>query len=273
MTKKEILEGELANSGTITLYREGTFWMAYEKSALLFHKHIKPYQLKKTYSKSVDGEVVSLGFPESALNSLMEGGIVTGEHVVEKTDDRIVLRPVVARAVKDGGDVGAIGLWAAMTAIDPTQLDNEFEEWKRSLELSGPKKRQGPHYEQLPVFKTIYNLTLQLYRSCQAMEREFRFTIGEKIKREMIDMMIQVYYANSASATPDKLPYLGKALEQVEVMHLQLRLLHDLGQIPTKQLERINLYTEDISRQLAMWHQSLSSKTTTDQTEVELEQY
>ncbi len=244
MTKKEILDSEASNWGRITIYKEGTFWVAYERSAFLFHKFVRPYQVKKTFSKTAETEIVSLGFPEAVLGQLTE--VV----VVARSEERVVLRPVTNSAA----DSGSGNLF---DATEPLLAEGEFEEWKESIELSAPKARPAIDYEQLPVFKTIYNLTLQLYRSCQAMEREFRYTIGEKIKREMIDLMIRIYHANLAS---DKAPHIVKAMEQVEILHLQSRLLHDLGQIPAKHLDKINFLTEDISRQLSLWYHSVAER-------------
>ena len=53
------LSVELNNSGTLYFYREGVFYKAYEQSAYLFVKYVKPFQVKKRFVKSVKQEVAS----------------------------------------------------------------------------------------------------------------------------------------------------------------------------------------------------------------------
>jgi len=61
------LSQESKNTDRIYLYREGVFYKAYERSAYLFVKHIKPFMVKKRLVKSVRREVVSIGFPTNSL--------------------------------------------------------------------------------------------------------------------------------------------------------------------------------------------------------------
>lgn len=65
----EILKIESSNVGTIHFYREGVFFKAYERSAYLFVTHVKPFMVKKQFVKSVNQEVVSIGFPTNSLRN------------------------------------------------------------------------------------------------------------------------------------------------------------------------------------------------------------
>lgn len=51
----EILRNESSNTGTIYFYREGVFYKAYERSAYLFVKYVKPFQVKKRMVKDEFG--------------------------------------------------------------------------------------------------------------------------------------------------------------------------------------------------------------------------
>lgn len=62
-----ILQNECTNTHTIYFYREGVFYKAYDRSAYLFVKYVKPFQIKKRMVKSVRQEVVSIGFPTNSL--------------------------------------------------------------------------------------------------------------------------------------------------------------------------------------------------------------
>lgn len=73
MNIKEKLDSSLKYPCAISLFLEGTFWKAYEQSAFLFVKGIKSYKLSVKYMKVVSGYVVSLGFPDSAIDSVLAG--------------------------------------------------------------------------------------------------------------------------------------------------------------------------------------------------------
>lgn len=64
-----ILSTESSNTHTLYFYREGVFYKAYERSAYLFVKYIRPFQVKKRLVKSVKQEVVSVGFLEEKIHT------------------------------------------------------------------------------------------------------------------------------------------------------------------------------------------------------------
>ena len=117
MTKQEILDLERANSDKIHLLQEGSFWIAYERSAFRFVRTVKPYKVKKKMIKTVGCEVVSLGFPLKALYGIISEG---GLEIVERTDKRITLR-----------------------APDPL-TDEDFDLWKAESEVFIPKSKLQP---------------------------------------------------------------------------------------------------------------------------------
>ena len=55
---------------TVYLYKEGVFWIAYEQSAYLVSQ-VKSLKPTKKYVKAVGQEVVSVGFPDTALANLL----------------------------------------------------------------------------------------------------------------------------------------------------------------------------------------------------------
>lgn len=114
-------------------------------------------------------------------------------------------------------------------------------------------------YDNLPVYKKTYDLLLQLFRLGQNMERDYRYTIGENLKKEVIELLMNVYRANCRSERTD---LIEAAREHTEVLRLLLRLLHDLKQISVKELAQANENIEDISRQLLYWQRSCTKKST-----------
>lgn len=68
-------------------------------------------------------------------------------------------------------------------------------------------------YENLPVFKEVYDLLLQFITLSRNLKRDFRYTIGEQIKRDVLDVCVFIYHAN---ACHDKTVFINKAREKEE---------------------------------------------------------
>lgn len=95
----------LKNSKELHLYKEGVFWVAYEEDAyrVSLVKTLKP---TKKYIKSIQQEVVSVGFPPASLDTILSNFAVT-----EKSETLIV------------------------AAVDTPVDDEAFARWKNTLEI------------------------------------------------------------------------------------------------------------------------------------------
>ena len=56
-------------------------------------------------------------------------------------------------------------------------------------------------YYDLPVFKEVYQLTLRLFQLTTDFPREYKFTLGQDLKRDCIILVRYIYRANK---TKDK---------------------------------------------------------------------
>lgn len=108
-------------------------------------------------------------------------------------------------------------------------------------------------YDNLPVFKASYTLLLILFSGMRHMQRDLRFTLGERIKNEMLDLVINIYRANSRA---DKKALLLSARENIEMVRMLLRLAFDLKQFPVKDFALASEKVENISKQLTAWEKS-----------------
>jgi len=95
----------------IHLYKEGVFWIAYEYDAYSVSQ-VKSLKPTKKFVKAVQQEVVSVGFPNSAL----EKSIFPHYTVKEREDTRIVME--------------------STKSIDT----DVFETWKNQIQLLQPQK-------------------------------------------------------------------------------------------------------------------------------------
>ena len=88
-------------------------------------------------------------------------------------------------------------------------------------------------YEHLPVFKKSYDLLLTIYQSVGMFGKEFKYTIGEKLKNEALELIVCIYKANSRV---NKLSMITEAKEHLEVARLYIRITKDLKQITLKKM-------------------------------------
>ena len=79
MTKLEICAIEDANPGQVNLYREGSFYKAYQKSAWLLCTQVHPFKVSVRSLKGLDGPLLSVGFPISSLDKFA-AGLVVGDN-------------------------------------------------------------------------------------------------------------------------------------------------------------------------------------------------
>ena len=72
MKIKDIHEIEIKNTNSIFLFKEGMFWRCYELSVFYFVKNIKEYRVFRKFVKTVNREIVYLGFPDSIIEEIIQ---------------------------------------------------------------------------------------------------------------------------------------------------------------------------------------------------------
>lgn len=112
-------------------------------------------------------------------------------------------------------------------------------------------------YDALPVFKATYDLLQQVFTFSTKLSKDFRYTLGETVKKEILDICVAIYKANSIQ---DKAPEIALAREKIVVIKLYIRILHDMKQISTKQFAFASQRVEDISKQLAAWQKNAAKE-------------
>lgn len=51
-------------------------------------------------------------------------------------------------------------------------------------------------YYELPVFKDVYKMTLRIFELTANFSREYKFTLGQALKRDCILLVRSIYRAN-----------------------------------------------------------------------------
>ncbi|MDO8529567.1 MAG: four helix bundle protein [bacterium] len=105
-------------------------------------------------------------------------------------------------------------------------------------------------YNHLPIFQKGYDLNLEIYRTTHNFPREYKYTLGQKLKEISAEMLDWIVVANSQK---DKTPYFSKIRMQLERLRIQVRVAYDLKIITGKRLEFLSRMLEDISMQAGGW--------------------
>ncbi len=116
-------------------------------------------------------------------------------------------------------------------------------------------------YDNLEVFKASYDLLLYVFQFTPNVKRDYRYTLAEKIKDNIIELCLCIYRANGSK---DRVPDIRQARERLVTIKLMCRMLTDLKQISVKQFAVVCTHTESISKQLQAW-QKYSEKMKAEQ--------
>lgn len=87
-------------------------------------------------------------------------------------------------------------------------------------------------YYDLPVFHDVYDMVLLLFQYTKDFPREYKFTLGQDMKRDGLTLVRSIYRANKAK---EKEQYLEQFLDDFELLKLEIRLAVDLRLITIKQ--------------------------------------
>lgn len=113
-------------------------------------------------------------------------------------------------------------------------------------------------YNNLPVYKTSYDLLLDTFEQVKNFTKEYKYTLGDKIKNEIVELITSIYRANNSFE--NRLENIKKSREQIEVLRLYIRLTKDLKLIKLERFVDLNEKIESLSKQLRAWEKSLWNK-------------
>ncbi|MDD3072655.1 MAG: four helix bundle protein [Candidatus Pacebacteria bacterium] len=99
-------------------------------------------------------------------------------------------------------------------------------------------------YNNLPVYRESYALLIEIFFFGKNFSREYRYTLGENIKKEMLEMIKNIYRANRNFSKEESI---SLARENLETVRLYLRLLQDLKQINLRRFVQFNEKIESVS--------------------------
>lgn len=105
-------------------------------------------------------------------------------------------------------------------------------------------------HTNLPIYQVAYNLLDVITDLSKNMPRDFKASIGGKLRDESVEITVLIFRANVSA---EKSQHLTKLLERLQVCELLLRLSKDKRLISVGQYSAAIKLTDSIGKQANGW--------------------
>ena len=112
-------------------------------------------------------------------------------------------------------------------------------------------------YVHTKIFQSVYILTLNIYKTTGNFKREYKYTLGKKLKMVCHDLLDLIIIVNAAE---NKLQSLEKLNNKLESLRIHLRLAFDLKAVSRGQMGALNKQIEEIGKQIGGWQKWAAKK-------------
>lgn len=109
------------------------------------------------------------------------------------------------------------------------------------------------NHTTLPIYKVAYDLLDAITDLAKNMPRDFKSSIGGKLRDECVEIVVLIFRANVAA---EKGCHLGALIERLQVTELLLRLSKDKRLISVCQYAKSIELTSSIGKQASGWRKS-----------------
>jgi hypothetical protein len=108
-------------------------------------------------------------------------------------------------------------------------------------------------YQHLPIYKTTYELLQLVTMLSRGFAKDFRYTLGARLRDECVELVLLIYRANSNRT---RRAVIEAVLERIQVLELLLRLCKDMRLIGVKPFSSACELTDSLGRQASGWLKS-----------------
>ena len=102
----------------------------------------------------------------------------------------------------------------------------------------------------LPVYKDTYQLLLKIFEYTKDFDREYKYSLGQDMKKDVLKLMRSIYRANKSFK---KREHLEKFLDDFEILKLEIRLAGDMKILTVKKQATLVSLMEKIGKQITGW--------------------
>src|SRR3990167_8476771 len=99
----------------------------------------------------------------------------------------------------------------------------------------------------LPVYRDTYQLILKVFEYTKDFSKEYKFTLGQDMKRDSLQLIRSIYRANKYK---NRAEHLDIFLDEFELLKLEIRLCVDMKLLSMKKQAELSELMEIIGRQV-----------------------
>lgn len=203
---------------------------AYERSAFFAHTLIHEFKLSKRYIKTVNMDVISLGFPEQTIPKWLNG------YVYEWVQDGLL-----RCQMREKFDEVAFHNWKEVVSVN---VGDRFTRHTSVIEKS-------------PVYKVSYDLMTQVFSFAANVSKNVSDPLGARLK----DLSYRLCYAvRTLYDVPDRDSHIDRALEYCSEIKFALQVLKDLKEISVKTFALASERVVSVSSQLSALRGKVTAK-------------
>jgi len=107
-------------------------------------------------------------------------------------------------------------------------------------------------YEHIKIYKSSFDLLVQVQKLTTQFPRDFRYTIGEKINNGIVEFLVNIYQANSGKLQ-QRLEILNEMSQKLQTIIILTRLAFELKYVAKTSFLEVLKMAQEIERQLAGW--------------------
>lgn len=235
MQISQIAQIEDKNHSSIHLIQDALFFRAWEKSAWMFCNSFKEYKINCRFYKNIQKELVWLGFPRTILQKYLDDAKSKAWLVEQISESHYHIQ------------------------VSGTHSSTDYKTWrdKRLLRKHDSEKETKSKIPEavLVGFRLCYDLALDLYRMSGRLNRDYRFSLGEKLRHNASELAEFFHLlANGASPEMGKIQIVQNTSHTIR---LELRMLKDLQQIKENRWIPLNSNLDSVALQIDILQKSL----------------
>ena len=121
-------------------------------------------------------------------------------------------------------------------------------------------KPQVKKEENLPVVKMVYDLMLRLFNETRKMDKDFRYSVGQDLKSDLMSVELFVYHANEEKIAARKVEFISEAIDKMLEVKLYVRVLHDCKQLSLKKYALLCEQMVGVEKNLINWKNYYKNK-------------
>lgn len=105
-------------------------------------------------------------------------------------------------------------------------------------------------YTELPVYGDTYQLILKIFEYTKDFPKEYKYTLGQDMKRDALHLLRSIYRANKHKNRAEQLDVF---LDEFELLKLEIRLSTDMKLLSIKKQVALSALMSSIGKQVTGW--------------------